>query len=117
MKLFSRKALVAGAAAVALSFAGTSAAAAEEDIAMTDPTPVANDEDLNTQDNEGGDDNAPDEGGDDNEGGDENDKDKNKGSSDMKPEDISAWISVFTAVIGALGALFAFASKHLGFKL
>ena len=135
MKLFSRKALVAGAAAVALSFAGTSAAAAEEDIAMTTPTPVANDEDLNTQDNEGGDDNTPDEGGDDNEGGDdsqdntgnggsssnngddENDKDKNKGSSDMKPEDISAWISVFTAVIGALGALFAFASKHLGFKL
>ena len=54
MKLFSRKALVAGAAAVALSFAGTSAAAAEEDIAMTTPTPVANDEDLNTQDNEGG---------------------------------------------------------------
>ena len=117
MKLFSRKALVAGAAAVALSFAGTSAAAAEEDIAMTDPTPVANDEDLNTQDNEGGDDNAPDEGGDDNEGGDENDKDKNKGSSDIDAGEITAWISVFTAVIGALGALFAFASKHLGFKL
>ena len=30
MKLFSRKALVAGAAAVALSFAGTSVATAEE---------------------------------------------------------------------------------------
>ena len=30
MKLFSRKALVAGAAAVALSFAGTSVAAADE---------------------------------------------------------------------------------------
>ena len=128
MKLFSRKALVAGAAAVALSFAGTSAAAAEEDIAMTTPTPVANDEDLNTQDNEGGDDNTPDEGGDDNQDntgnggsssnkGDENDKDKNKGSSDMEAKDISAWISVFTAVIGALGALYSFASKYLGFKL
>ena len=126
MKLFSRKALVAGAAAVALSFAGTSAAAAEEDIAMTTPTPVANDEDLNTQDNEGGDD---DEGGDDNQdntgnggsssnkGDDENDKDKNKGSSDIDAGEITAWISVFTAVIGALGALFSFASKYLGFKL
>ena len=120
MKLFSRKALVAGAAAVALSFAGTSAAAAEEDIAMTDPTPVANDEDLNTQDNEGGDDNQDNTGNggsSSNKGDDENDKDKNKGSSDIDAGEITAWISVFTAVIGALGALFSFASKYLGFKL
>ena len=109
MKLFSRKALVAGAAAVALSFAGTSVAAAQEekDIAITDL-------------NEGGDDgqdNTGNGGSSSNNGDDENDKDENKGSSDLDAKDITAWISVFTAVIGALGAAFSFATKYLGFKL
>ena len=134
MKLFSRKALVAGAAAVALSFAGTSVAAAEGE--NPDQTPGVNEEDLNTQDNEAGGETDPNEAGgetDPNEGGGETDPnedddkdkdnglsskgddDKNEGSSDAK--EISAWISVFTAVIGALGALFSFASKYLGFKL
>ena len=111
MKLFSRKALVAGAAAVALSFAGTSVAAAEEDIAITNPTEGSGENNPT----EGGGENNDGNGGSSSNKGD--DKDKNKGSSDMNPENISAWISVFTAVIGALGALFAFASKHLGFKL
>ena len=98
MKLFSRKALVAGAAAVALSFAGTSVAAADEQpnfSSFSSSSEKPNDEDGETK--------PP--------------KPEQNGSSDMKPQDISAWISVFTAVIGALGALFAFASKHLGFKL
>ena len=46
MKLFSRKALVAGAAAVALSFAGTSAAVAEETGQVT-TSPAAPVEDPN----------------------------------------------------------------------
>ena len=41
MKLFSRKALVAGAAAVALSFAGTSVAAADEVTTIETSTPQA----------------------------------------------------------------------------
>ena len=99
MKLFSRKALVAGAAAVALSFAGTSVAAADE--------PTNPGSSLSSFSGEKTDDNT----------GKEPDNNEEDGSSDMKPEAISAWISVFTAVIGALGALFAFASKYLGFKL
>ena len=116
MKLFSRKALVAGAAAVALSFAGTSVAAAEGE--NPDQTPGVNEEDLNTQDNEGGGETDPNEDDDkdkDNGLSSKGDDDKNEGSSDAK--EISAWISVFTAVIGALGALFSFATKYLGFKL
>ncbi|PQM74675.1 hypothetical protein [Corynebacterium sp. J010B-136] len=131
MKLFSRKALVAGAAAVALSFAGTSVAAAEEgdNTEVVTPAPGATDDTVN----EGGEGNDANEGGDD-EGQDNNngnggssskddeknegeDKDEDNGLSSQDPKDISAWISVFTAVIGALGALFAFASKYLGFKL
>lgn len=93
MKLFSRKALVAGAAAVALSFAGTSVAAADEQT----PTLFSSSS------------SSSDEG--------ENKTEEGNGLSSQDPKDISAWISVFTAVIGALGALFSFASKHLGFKL
>ena len=98
MKLFSRKALVAGAAAVALSFAGTSVAAADEQpnfSSFSSSSEKQNDDEGQTK--------PP--------------KTEENGSSDMEAKDISAWISVFTAVIGALGALFSFASKHLGFKL
>ena len=98
MKLFSRKALVAGAAAVALSFAGTSVAAADEQpnfSSFSSSSKQQNDDEDQT--------NPP--------------TTEENGSSDMEADDISAWISVFTAVIGALGALFSFASKHLGFKL
>jgi hypothetical protein len=118
MKLFSRKALVAGAAAVALSFAGTSVATAEEtntggssisDIvggsSSSDSKNDTNNDADSTEDNGNGD-------------GDGEKKPKKKdGSSDMNPEEIDAWVSVFGTVIGTLGALFAFASKYLGFKL
>ena len=120
MKLFSRKALVAGAAAVALSFAGTSVATAEpatntggssvSDVfggsSFSGSKNDTNDDAYSTEDNGNG------EGGD----GTTN-PDDSKGSSDIEAGEITAWISVFTAVIGALGALFSFASKYLGFKL
>ena len=120
MKLFSRKALVAGAAAVTLSFAGASAAIAEEPgtVTTTSEAPSGSSglggtfssstakKTAEPSDGEGG------EGG----AGTTN-PDDSKGSSDIEAGEITAWISVFTAVIGALGALFSFATKYLGFKL
>src|SRR5699024_1644120 len=101
MKLFSRKALVAGAAAVALSFAGTSVATAEPatNTGGSSVSDVFGGSSFSGSKNDTNPDNPP----------------KKDGSSD--PKEISAWISVFTAVIGALGALYSFASKYLGFKL
>lgn len=97
MKLFSRKAIVAGATALAVTFAGTSVAVAEdetpvvsEETSTETSTPVNNDD--------GADDDAKEEEG-----------------SSSDPKDITAWISVFTAVIGALGTLFTFANKHFDF--
>ncbi|WP_459587062.1 hypothetical protein [Corynebacterium camporealensis] len=101
MKLFSRKALIAGATAVAVSFAGTTVATAEENPDQT-PTAPALAEKTAPQ--------AlavdPDQ-----------DKDKEEGSStgDIETEDITAWIGVFTAVIGALGTLFGFLNKYFDF--
>lgn len=98
MKLFSRKALVAGAAAVALSFAGTSVAAADEQPNFSSFSSSSDEKKDDTTEKD-------------------SEQTEENGSSDMEAKDISAWISVFTAVIGALGALFSFASKYLGFKL
>ena len=108
MKLFSRKALVAGAAAVALSFAGTSVAAANE-VSTTETSQAPGGSSVSGS-SKGVDPTNPDD-----EVKPTNPDDENKGASDAK--EISAWISVFTAVIGALGALFSFATKYLGFKL
>lgn len=102
MKLFSRKAIVAGATALAVTFAGTSVAVAEDDSpAVSSPsetptssTPVA-DDDVNDDNN--------------------NDDEKEEEGSSSDPKAITAWISVFTAVIGALGTLFTFANKHFDF--
>lgn len=104
MKLFSRKALVAGATAVALSFAGTSAAVAAEPAKSSVSDLFSGSSSFSDKKNEDTTKEDP-------------KKTEENGSSDMDPKDITAWISVFTAVIGALGALFSFASKHLGFKL
>ena len=45
----------------------------------------------------------------------DNNKNKKDGSSvkDMSPAEIRDWIAVFTAVIGALGTLFAFLDKYM----
>ena len=88
MKLFSRKALVAGATALSMTFAGTTVAtAAEPTTQSTTAKPTTTKASEPTE----------------------------EGSSikDMDPKEITAWISVFTAVIGALGTLFAFANKYL----
>lgn len=102
MKLFSRKAIVAGATALAVTFAGTSVAVAEDETpAVSSPsetsttsTPVE-DDDVNDDNN--------------------NDDENEEEGSSADPKDITAWISVFTAVIGALGTLFTFANKHFDF--
>lgn len=39
--------------------------------------------------------------------------DESSSIKDMRPAEIRDWIAVFTAVIGALGTLFAFLDKHL----
>jgi len=102
MKLFSRKAIVAGATALAVTFAGTSVAVAEDETPRVStpsessktPTPVEKDD--TKEDNN-------------------NDDKKKEGGSSSDPKEITAWISVFTAVIGALGTLFTFANKHFNF--
>src|SRR5699024_3003159 len=52
--------------------------------------------------------------------GSSNDDDEDpEGNSDLSsnPESIASWISVFTAIVGALAAAFSFATKYLGFKI
>ncbi|MGV0327147.1 hypothetical protein ACUY2E_09445 [Corynebacterium confusum] len=116
MKLFSRKSLVAGATAIAVSFAGANVATAEENTQAQGVETGA--EAGNNQDGQ----NNEDQTGDDK---DKNDKDKNdnSGSSigdlsssedkDVDPDEIKAWIGVVSAVIGVLGSIFAFISKHI----
>ena len=107
MKLFSRKAVAAVATTVALTTAGLSAPAfAADNTSDEDNSSVstvfdgssdlfagssADDDDDTTGNTEDGD----------NEGG---------GSSD-EPDEIRSWISVFTAVVGALSAAFVFVQK------
>ena len=108
MKLFSRKALVAGATAVAVAFAGTSVATAEATTTGSSDSISQ----LSSGENAG-------------EGlssdlpalASLSSKDK-KDEDDLssKPDEIASWISVFTAIVGALAAAFSFATKYLGFK-
>lgn len=103
MKLISRKAIVAGATALAVTFAGTSVAMAQDETpavsssseTSTETSTPVKDDDVNGDKNN-------------------DDKKEDEGSS-SDPKDITAWISVFTAVIGALGTLFTFANKHFDF--
>lgn len=100
MKLFSRKAIVAGATALAVTFAGTSVAVAQEETpsvsAPVEDTPEKETETVTETVSA------------------DKDEDEEEGAS-SDPKDITAWISVFTAVIGALGTLFTFANKHFDF--
>lgn len=110
MKLFSRKALVAGATAVAVAFAGTSVATAQENNGSSDSISQ-----LSSGENAG-------------EGlssdlpalaslsSNDDDKKPEDGDLSSKPDEIASWISVFTAIVGALAAAFSFATKYLGFK-
>ncbi|MDK8503838.1 hypothetical protein [Corynebacterium accolens] len=104
MKLISRKALVAGATALSVTFAGTAVATAAE-VPTTLSTlssnktgaaeqPYANEKGANNND-------------------DKSQKPKTEKTSQEKAKEAQAWIGVFTAVIGALGTLFTFANKYL----
>lgn len=98
MKFFSRKALVAAAAAATISFGGAGAAMAQD--AVQPEQVAATTTPSSTKAPEG------------------NKLSSELSSSDSKgigAKDIKDWIGVFTAVISALGALFAFANKYLKF--
>lgn len=101
MKLISRKALVAGATALSVTFAGTTVAtAAEEPTTLSSKTdapakPYANDKGSNNADDGA------------------KKKPQTEKTSQEKAEEVQAWIGVFTAAVGALGTLFAFANKYL----
>ncbi|WJY89851.1 hypothetical protein [Corynebacterium confusum] len=102
MKLFSRKSLVAGATAIAVSFAGVNVATANEG---TQEQSVGAGAEAGNQ-----------TGGDqeDQTGGDDENKNKNpEKTSKEVAEEVKAWIGVATAIIGVLGSLFAFFSKYI----
>ena len=102
MKFFSRKALVAAAAAATISFGGAGAAMAQDTPAPSTP---ATSTPATTKANEGSSFDGLSSSK-----GDNLDKDM-----EVKPENIKDWIGVFTAVITALSALFAFVNKYLKF--
>lgn len=106
MKLFSRKALVAGATALSVAFAGTTVANAEDTTSDLSSKITNSVEGLSSSsDNDYAADKSDDSKTDDS-------KKEDKRTSKEKAEDIKAWIGVVTAVIGALGTLFAFANKY-----
>ncbi len=102
MKLFSRKALVAGATALSVAFAGTTVANAEDTTSDLSSKITNSVEGLSSSSDN---DYAADKS-------DDSKKEDNRTSKE-KAEDIKAWIGVVTAIIGALGTLFAFANKYL----
>lgn len=101
MKFFSRKALVAAAAAATISFGGAGAAMAANATQPT--TPAVSTTATTTTPNEG------------NKGSSLDGLSSSQGDSKVDPDNVKDWIGVFTAVISALGALFAFATKYLKF--
>ena len=126
MKLFSRKSLVAGATAIAVSFAGVNVATAEENPqaqGVEADAGAGNNEDQtgaeagNNEDQTGGDNDNEDQTGGDNDNNDESGSSIGDLSSsedkDVDPDEIKAWIGVVSAVIGVLGSIFAFISKHI----
>lgn len=104
MKLFSRKALVAGATALSVAFAGTTVANAEDTTGSSGINNVVNEQ--STPSDKG------DAAGKNGESKTDNSKKEDTRTSKEKADDIKAWIGVFTAAISALGALFAFANKY-----
>lgn len=116
MKLFSRKSLVAGATALSVAFAGTTVANAEDTTSDLSSKITNSVEDLSSSsDNDYAADKSDDSKTDDSKTDDSKSDDSKKEdtrTSKEKADDIKAWIGVFTAVIGALGTLFAFANKY-----
>lgn len=92
MKLFSRKALVAGAASIALlTGAGATASATE----VSNDTVVAGAADKTTNKT------------------DESSKSSSKDGKDVTAKEIREWIGIVTAVIGALTTAFTFVQRFL----
>ena len=116
MKLFSRKALVAGATALSVAVAGTTVANAEDTTSDLSSKITNSVEGLSSSsDNDYAADKSDDSKSDDSKSDDSKSDDSKKEdtrTSKEKADDIKAWIGVFTAVIGALGTLFAFANKY-----
>lgn len=117
MKFFSRKALVAAATAATVSLSGVSVASAEDTAEDTAVVTNESADSETTTDNDKETDNS--------ESNKDNNKEKEEESSssssndsegssitDMKPSEIRDWIAVFTAIIGALGTVFAFYQKN-----
>ena len=111
MKLFSRKALAAVATTVALTTAGLTAPAFAEEVPAASSKLFAgsstdSEDDANDQNGTGG--------------GTEPGSSEGlfDGSSDddgnVKPSDISGWVGVFTAIIGALSTAFVFFQRITG---
>ncbi|HBC7267430.1 hypothetical protein [Corynebacterium striatum] len=108
MKFFSRKALVAAAAAATISFGGAGAAMAQDTPAPADQVQPVDASKVNKdtdQANKNKENKKPSTEGSSTEGS----------SSNIDQKDIKDWIGVFTAVISALGALFAFVNKYMKF--
>ena len=111
-----RKGLIAAATVAAVSFTGVSAVSAEPENQEEQVTDIEN----GTNDGEGEDQTGEtgkgeDQTGETGKGETEKEKEKkNEGSSssDASPTDIKAWIGVFTAVISALSAAFAFFNRY-----
>ena len=97
------KSLIAVATAFAVSTAGVTVATAAEDEVNTTVENTTVDASQNEDENAGNDNNdtAPAE-----------ETGSADLSSDMDPDDIRDWIGVFTAVIGALSALFTFVDRN-----
>ncbi|OFM33548.1 hypothetical protein [Corynebacterium sp. HMSC072A02] len=109
MKLFSRKALVAAATTAAVSLSGVTVATAET---ANDNTAAVNEPTNDAPKSEGEDNNKKDDKKDEESSSSSSDDSEGSSISDMKPSEIRDWIAVFTAIIGALGTVFAFYNKN-----
>ncbi|WP_165242185.1 hypothetical protein [Corynebacterium lizhenjunii] len=115
MKFFSRKAFIATATAAAVAFGGTTVATAE----TTDPTPVMEPSNGATPTNTEATPNTTTPAKNSSNSGSSKDANKDEKSSikDVRPQDITAWITVFTTVLAALGTLMTFMSKHFNLPI
>lgn len=114
MKFFSRKALVAAATAATVSLSGVSVASAEDTAEDTAVVTNESADSETTTDNDKETDNSESENDKEKEEESSSSSNDSEGSSitDMKPSEIRDWIAVFTAIIGALGTVFAFYQKN-----
>lgn len=94
-----RKSLVAIATASVVSLAGVGVATAQDGGDAADQQPVV------TDDNNDGGSTSPSELS--------GEAGSAEGSSDMDAKELREWISVFTAVIGALTALYTFINRYV----